>query len=76
MEGEVAIDEHCLSCGRDTAAGTELFASRKRGLDRQTGAEGHLCYACQPGSASGGAEQSIPVSGRYAVVDIGGIPQG
>lgn len=76
MEGGVAIDEHCLSCGRDTAAGTELFASRKRGLDRQTGAEGYLCYACQPGSASGGAEQWIPVSGRYAVVDIGGIPQG
>jgi hypothetical protein len=72
----VAIDEHCLSCGRDTAAGTELFASRKRGLDRQTRAEGYLCYACQPGSASGGAEQSVPVSGRYAVVDIGGIPQG
>ena len=72
----MAIDEHCLSCGRDTAAGTELFASRKRGLDRQTRAEGFLCYACQPGSASGGAEQSIPASGRYAVVDIGGIPQG
>ena len=72
----MAIDEDCLSCGRDTAAGTELFASRKRGLDRQTSAQGYLCYACQPGSASGGAEQSIPVSGRYAVVDIGGIPQG
>ena len=72
----MAIDEHCLSCGRNTAAGTDLFASRKRGLDRQTTVEGYLCYACQQGSATLGAEQSIPVSGRYAVVDIGGIPQG
>jgi hypothetical protein len=70
------MDQHCLSCGRDTAAGSEQFASRKRGIDRQTRVEGYLCYACQPGSASGGVEQSIPVSGRYAVVDIGGIPQG
>ena len=70
------MDTHCLSCGRDTAAGTELFASRKRGLDRQTNVEGYLCYSCQPGSASLGAEQSIPISGRYAVIDIGGIQQG
>ena len=70
------MDQRCLSCGRNTAAGTELYASRKRGLDRQTGVEGYLCYACQPGTASGGAEQSIPPAGRYAVVDIGGIPQG
>ena len=77
MEGEVAIDEQCLSCGRDTAAGTELFASRKGGLDRQTRVEGFLCYSCQPGSASGGAEQSIPRSGRYVVINLpGGGPPG
>lgn len=70
------MDSHCLSCGRDTAAGSELFASRKRALDRQANDEGYLCYSCQPGSPSGGAEQSIPPAGRYAVVDIGGIPQG
>jgi hypothetical protein len=70
----MALDQHCLSCGRDTAAGSALYASRKRGLDRKTRVEGYLCYACQPWSASGGAEQSIPLSGRYAVVDVGGIP--
>jgi hypothetical protein len=68
------LDQHCLSCGRDTAAGTALYASRKRGLDLETSVEGYLCHACQPGSASGGAEQSIPLSGRYAVVEIRGIP--
>jgi hypothetical protein len=51
-----------------------LYASRKRGLDLETSVEGYLCYACQPESASGGAEQSIPLSGRYAVVEIRGIP--
>jgi hypothetical protein len=70
------MDQHCLSCGRDTAAGSDLFASRKRGIDRQTSVEGYLCYPCKPRTASGGAEQSIPPAGRYAVVDIGGIPQG
>jgi hypothetical protein len=39
------MDQHCLSCGRDTAAGSEQFASRKRGIDRQTRVEGYLCYA-------------------------------
>ena len=70
------MDTHCLSCGRDTAAGSELFASRKRGLDLQTKVEGYLCYACQYGSAEVTPEQSIPLSGRYAVIDAGGIPQG
>ena len=70
------MDQHCLSCGRDTAVGSELFASRKRGIDRQTRADGYLCYSCQAGTASLGAEQSIPLSGRYAVIDIGGIPHG
>ena len=71
------VDQHCLSCGRDTAPGSELFASRKRGLDRQTKVDGYLCHSCQPGSASGGAEQSIPLSGRYVVIDMpGGGPPG
>jgi hypothetical protein len=67
--------EPCMSCGRDTAPGTRLFGSRKRGVDRETGAEGRLCLACQPGSAAPGAEQTIPVAGRFAVVDMpGGYP--
>ncbi len=69
------MDERCLSCGRDTAAGTRLYASRKRGIDRETRVEGYLCYPCQPGTAALGAEQSIPLSGRYVVIDIpGGMP--
>jgi hypothetical protein len=68
----MVVDEHCLSCGRDTAAGSALFAARKRGLDRETQVQGYLCYACQQGTATLGAEQSIPLSGRYVVIDIPG----
>ena len=66
------MDEKCLSCGRNTAAGTRLYASRKRGLDRQTNVKGYLCYSCQPGASdtSGGGEQRIPAGGRYAVVEL------
>ena len=66
----------CLACGRSTAPGTKLFASRKPGVDNATGATGWLCYSCQEGSAALGADQSIPVSGRYAVVPLGntGMP--
>jgi hypothetical protein len=55
-----------------------LFAARKQGLDRESGAEGWLCHACQPGSAGTGAGQSIPLGGRYIVVtDLpGGFPSG
>jgi hypothetical protein len=70
------MEAQCLSCGRDTSAGTSLFASRKRAIDRQRNVEGFLCYPCQDGTATLGAEQSIPVSGRYVVMDFpgGGIP--
>jgi hypothetical protein len=66
----------CLACGRSTAAGTALFASRMHGVDRETGQTGWLCYACQEGSAAPRGDQSIPVSGRYAVVPLGntGMP--
>jgi hypothetical protein len=70
------MDQHCLSCGRDTAAGTELFASRKRGIDLHTKVEGYLCYACQDGTAVVTPDQTIPVSGRYAVIDLGGFQHG
>jgi len=70
------MNEPCLACGRDTAAGSQLYASRKRGLDRQTKVEGYLCYACQEGSATLGAEQAIPLSGRYVVIDIQGPMRG
>jgi hypothetical protein len=67
-----AGEDACLSCGRDTSAGTPLFASRKRGRDVATGAEGFLCSACQPESASTSPDQTIPTSGRYVVVEFGG----
>ena len=66
------VDDRCLACGRDTAAGTPLFASRERGRDREANVDGYLCYACQPGTAGLGAGQSIPVGGRYVVVDFPG----
>lgn len=73
-EGSLQVREPCISCGRDTAAGTPRFGSRKRGRDTHTGEEGYLCYACQPGSGGPGAEQQTPLSGRYAVIDLpGGI---
>jgi hypothetical protein len=69
------VDERCISCGRDTRAGTTLFAARKRGRDTSTGDEGLLCGACQPRSAEDGAPQSVPLSGRYVVIDLpGGYP--
>jgi hypothetical protein len=73
-EYDVAMsdDDLCLSCGRHTSAGTALFADRKRGRDVENGAEGYLCAACQPGSAQVTADQSIPLSGRYVVIEFGG----
>jgi len=69
------MDQACLSCGRDTAAGTELFASRKRGVDLEAKLGGYLCYSCQEGTAAPGAEQSVPPRGRYVVTDhLGGLP--
>ena len=69
------MDDTCISCGRDTKAGTALFSGRKRGRDTLTGDEGFLCQACQVGSAAQGSTQSIPMSGRYAVIDMpGGYP--
>lgn len=69
-------EQPCISCGRNTAPGSRLFASRKRGVDTLTGDAGFLCHACQPGSAKPGSEQSIPVSGRYVVVEIGSMQGG
>lgn len=66
----------CISCGRETAAGTRLFAARKRGRDLVSGETGFLCHACQPGSAALGSEQTVPVSGRYVVVEIGTMQAG
>jgi len=69
------MTEPCISCGRDTAPGTPLFSARKKGVDLETGVEGPLCHACQPGSAASSAGASVPLSGRYAVVDLpGGYP--
>jgi hypothetical protein len=63
------------TCGA-TAAGmrrsSARTATRKRGLDRETQVQGYVCYACQQGTATLGAEQSIPLSGRYVVIDIPG----
>jgi len=71
------MQQPCLSCGRNTAAGTRLFSARKRGRDTQADTDGFLCYSCQPGSAASGSEQSIPLIGRYAVIDLaGGLPGG
>jgi hypothetical protein len=69
------MDQPCLSCGRDTAPGTVLFSARKRGRDLESGEEGFLCQACQEDSAVVPPDQSIPLSGRYVVIDLpGGLP--
>jgi len=71
------MDARCLSCGRDTAPGTPLFSARKRAVDTESGVEGVLCQACQAGSAGLGAEQTMPLSARYVVIDFpGGALQG
>ena len=70
------MGDSCISCGRQTNAGTTLFSGRRRGRNTLTGEEGFLCQACQPESAAQGSEQSIPLSGRYVVIDFpgGGYP--
>ena len=65
-----SVNDPCLQCGRSTRPGTRLFSSRKRAIDKETGVEGVLCYACQPGSAGRGGENRVPLSGRYAVIDL------
>ena len=77
QRGGDPMDDTCISCGRDTKAGTALFSARKRGRDTLTRDEGFLCQACQAGSAGQGSQQTNPVSGRYAVIDMpGGYPGG
>ncbi|HEX7196413.1 MAG TPA: hypothetical protein VF364_06220 [Candidatus Limnocylindria bacterium] len=69
------MHQPCLSSGRDTAAGTALFSARKRGRDLESGEEGFLCQACLEGSAVVPPDQSIPLSGRFVVIDLpGGLP--
>lgn len=70
------MEQACLSCGRDTAPGTALFSARRRGRDTERGDEGFLCLACQDGSATVPPDQSIPLSGRYVVIDLGGMQVG
>jgi hypothetical protein len=66
------MDDSCMSCGRDTAPGTVLFSARKRARDTRSDADGFLCQACQPGSAGLGGEQTMPLSGRYVVIEFPG----
>lgn len=68
------MPEPCISCQRDTRAGTSLFSARKRGRDTVTGEDAFLCHACQRGSAAPAAESTAPLSGRYVVMDLGNIP--
>jgi hypothetical protein len=69
------MDDGCISCGRETRAGTALFGARKRGRDMVTGREGFICRACQPGEAMAGPDHAIPLSARYVVIDFpGGLP--
>ena len=70
------MQELCMTCGRDTAPGSRLFASRKRGLDTLTNDEGFLCLSCQAGGAMIGPDQVIPVSGRYAIINMQGMQNG
>ena len=70
------MSQPCLSCGRDTAAGTALFSARKRGLDTLNGEEGFLCQACQAGSAVIDPDQVLPASGRFAVINMQGMQNG
>jgi hypothetical protein len=71
----MARGDDCIACGRDTSAGTRLFPSRKRAIDRDTDREGYLCAVCQTGSAAIGSDQQVPLSGRYVVIDLpGGYP--
>ena len=70
------MDDGCLSCGRDTGAGTALCVGRKHGRNVKTRAEGYLCEACQPGSAAITPDQQVPLSGRYVVIDIGNLTHG
>lgn len=67
------MPEPCISCHRETRAGTRLFAARRRGRDTVTGEEGFLCHSCQRGSAGLGAQQTMPLSGRYVVIDLGNM---
>jgi hypothetical protein len=69
------MQQPCLSCGRDTSAGTALFSARRRGRDVKSGEDGFLCQACQEGSATVPLDKSIPLSGRSVVIDLpGGLP--
>jgi len=70
------MTDACLSCGRDTRPGTRLFSARKRGVDTANGDEGFLCQACQPGSARPGGVSTVPLSGRYVVIDLGNMSHG
>lgn len=70
------MTDACLSCGRDTRPGTRLFSARKRGIDQANGKRGYLCQACQPGSAGPGGTSTVPLSGRYVVIDLGTMSHG
>ncbi len=39
-------EQPCAACGRETRPGSALFAGRRSGVDRQTGAKVVLCASC------------------------------
>jgi hypothetical protein len=71
------MSDACMSCGRETGPGTPTYSGRKRARDTVSGMEGFLCDVCQESSGRVVSDQSIPLSGRYVVIDLpGGLPGG
>jgi hypothetical protein len=51
-------DERCVACGRETSAGSRLFAGRRRARNTETGETVYLCGSCVDGTMTPGSKQS------------------
>jgi hypothetical protein len=51
-------DERCAACGRETSAGSSLFAGRERARNTETGEMVYVCGSCVDGATAPGSKRS------------------
>ena len=61
--------EPCAACDRETAPGSPLFGTRRRGFDRKTGNDVVVCASCVADVQTHGARGNARLS-TLAIADI------
>ena len=62
-------DERCAACGRETAAGSRLFADRRRARNTETGELAYVCGSCVNEAMVPGGKRSDWRLGTFELAD-------